>query len=300
MKLPVHSPTLPYFLGCPVWSCPEWVGKVFTSGTRQREFLHQYSMAFNSVEGNTTFYGLPSLDTVRRWCDEALPGFQFALKVPRSITHEKQLLNAQADTKAFLSILEVLAATEHLGPSFLQLAPNFSTGQFPVLAAYLRELPEEFPFALEVRHRDYFDRGPHEQALDELLMRLQMDRVIFDTRALFSAPPSDDDEVEAQRRKPKSPIRQTVTGQRPMLRFVGRNTVEAAKPWIEEWVPVVAKWLDEGRTPYVFMHTPHDQHAAELARLFHEMLMNHVPNLPKLAPWPGAHAEPRPRQRELF
>lgn len=302
MTLPVHSPTLPYHLGCPVWSCGDWVGTLFASGAKKHEYLHQYSMAFNTVEGNSTFYGLPSLDTVRRWCDEALPGFRFALKFPRAISHERQLVDAGAETRAFLSILEILSATDHLGPSFLQLGPSFSAAQLTDLATYLRQLPEEFPFAVEVRHGDFFDRGPHEHALDELLMRLQIDRVLFDSRALFSAPPQDDAEAEAQRRKPKSPLRQTVTGQRPLLRFVGRNEVAAARTWIDEWAPVVARWIGEGLDPYVFVHTPHDQHAPKLARMFHDALSKHLPQLAPLPIWPGASTASvdRQRQRELF
>ena len=297
MTLPIHSPSLAYYLGCPVWACSDWVGRLFVSGAKKHEYLHQYSMAFNTVEGNSTFYGLPSIDTVRRWCDEALPGFRFALKFPRAISHERQLIDAKSETRAFLTILETLAATDRLGPSFLQLAPSFSAAQFPTLATYLRELPEEFPFAVEVRHPDFFDHGPHEQAFDELLTRLQIDRAIFDSRPLFSTPPQDDHEIEAQRRKPNSPVRQTVTGQRPLLRFVGRNDVTAAQPWIDEWAPVVAQWIGNGLTPYVFAHTPHDQHAPDLARLFHDTLARHIPDLPPLPVWPGASTTAVNRQR---
>ena len=298
----VASPALPYHLGCPVWACSGFVGKVFTPGAKRHEFLHQYSIAFNTVEGNSTFYGLPTLDTVRRWCDEALPGFRFALKFPRVISHERQLVGATADTKAFLSVLEVLYAADHLGPSFLQLSPSFAGPQLPALAAYLRELPEEFPFAVEVRHRDYFDGGRYEHALDELLLRLQVDRVLFDSRALFSAPPGDEHEEQAQGRKPRSPLRTTVTGQRPLLRFVGRNSVEQSRPWLNEWVPVVADWLARGLTPYVFAHTPDDTFAPDLARAFHLELSKHIANLPPLPPWPGDTkiADTPKKQLELF
>jgi uncharacterized protein YecE (DUF72 family) len=268
---------------------------------KRHEYLHQYSMAFNTVEGNSTFYGLPTLDTARRWCDETLPGFRFALKFPRAITHDKELFGAEADTRAFLSVLEILFAADRLGPSLLQLGPSFSGTQLPALAAYLREMPEEFPFAVEVRHDDFFNHGPHERELDELLLRLRVDRVIFDSRALFSAPPKDAHEAEALRRKPNSPPRRTVTGQHPMLRLVGRND-DDARPWIEEWAPVVAQWIGEGRTPYVFTHTPHDFHAPELARSFHRELSKHIPDLKPLSSWPGeiSSATVPNRQLELF
>ena len=300
--LATASPKLPYFLGCPAWAHAPWVGRVFPKGTKCADLLRQYSMLFNSVEGNTTFYGMPTLDTVRRWADEALPGFQFVLKFPRSISHERQLVGAESETKFFLSVLEILHQADRLGPSFLQLSPSFSGAQLPALAAYLRELPEEFPFAVEVRHADYFDGGRYEHALDELLLRLHVDRALFDSRALYSAPPSDEHEQEAQWRKPNSPLRQTVTWQRPMLRFVSRNSLEQSWPWLSEWLPIVARWIAEGRTPYVFMHSPDDLYAPEFARAFHLELMKHVPNLPTLPAWSveTGKASPAKKQRELF
>ncbi|MBC8354969.1 MAG: hypothetical protein H8E66_23575 [Planctomycetes bacterium] len=57
------------------------------------------------------------------------------------------------------------------------------------LEAYLRALPPEFPDTVEVRHREFFDEAQHEAALDDLLTELHVDRVTFDGRALFSAPP---------------------------------------------------------------------------------------------------------------
>lgn len=301
MTIPNHSVTLPYYLGCPVWACAEWTGTLFSSAAKRHEYLHQYSMSFNTVEGNSTFYGLPSLDTVRRWCDQTLPGFRFALKFPRSISHDKQLVEAEAETRDFLAVLEILAANERLGPSFLQLGPAFSGRQLPVLASYLRELPTEFPFAVEVRHEDYFDQHGHEERLDELLRRLQIDRVNFDSRALFSAPASDEHEAEAQRRKPNSPLRQSITAGRPLLRLIGRNDISTALPWIEEWTPIVATWIAAGTTPYVFCHTPHDRHAPEMARAFHVSLTRHLADMPPLPAWSGeAPGRPRARQRELF
>lgn len=299
-SIPTHAPRLPYSIGCPVWACAGWVGKVFTADARRHEFLHQYSMAFNTVEGNSTFYGLPQHDAVRNWCEQTVPGFQFALKFPRVISHDRMLIRADAETRAFLDLLEILAAGDRLGPSFLQLSPRFSGEQLPVLATYLRELPEEFPFAVEVRHADYFEDPEIAAALDELLRRLQIDRVLFETQPLFSAPPTDESEVEAQRRKPKTPVEPVVTGQRPLLRFVGRNAIPDAQPWIETWAPRVADWIRGGLHPFVFLHTPDDTFAPDLAAAFHSTLTTHLPDLPPLPEWGKAAAPAAPQQRTLF
>lgn len=296
---PIDTPAL--FLGCPVWACAAWVGSLFTPDAKPRHFLKQYSSHFNTVEGNSTFYALPGRDTVRRWANETADGFRFCLKFPRAISHERQLVGAEAETAAFLELLLILHETNRLGPSFLQLGPTFDRRQFESLARYLEGLPRDFPFAVEVRHRDYFDNGPIERTLDELLSRLHVDRVLFDSRALFSKPPTTKSETEAQSRKPQPPLRRTVTGRHPLLRFIGRDNLDLIQPWIEDWSPIVAQWLSAGLTPFVFTHTPDDFFAAEFAQRFHRRLRELVPTL---SPLPKSPAELQsaktPKQRELF
>ena len=60
-----HMP--PFFLGCPVWSCAGWKGQVYPASAPQKSWLKYYSETFLTVEGNTTFYAIPSPDTVQRW-----------------------------------------------------------------------------------------------------------------------------------------------------------------------------------------------------------------------------------------
>lgn len=297
---PVQVGTL--HLGCPVWSCAAWTGHFLTEDARQRDFLPQYSTAFNTVEGNSTFYALPTLDTVRRWALETPADFRFALKFPREISHDKLLLRTERETGKFVEILRILQAANRLGPSFLQLPPTFDGGQFLALENYLRAfVTEDLPLAVEVRHADYFDSGPVERQLDALLNELDIDRVIFDSRPLFSAPPADPAEVESQRRKPRSPLRHTVTGQHPFLRLIGRNDLAATRPWIEEWAPIISDWLRQGRSPFVFTHTPNDFFAPAMARALHQELLKFLPDLPALPAWPHEkRALIRARQRTLF
>ncbi|MBC7817585.1 MAG: DUF72 domain-containing protein [Planctomycetaceae bacterium] len=289
------------FLGCPVWACPAWVGPFFTPDAKPRDFLKQYSSVFNTVEGNSTFYALPSRDTVRRWANETAPGFRFSLKFPRMISHDKQLVAAEAETATFLDLLSILNDADRLGPTFLQLGPTFDRRQFESLRRYLEALPRELPFAVEVRHRDYFDNGPIERSLDELLRRLHIDRVLFDSRALFSAPPTTEAEIEAQRRKPRPPLRRTVTGRHPLLRLIGRDNLDLVQPWIDDWAPIVAEWLRVGLSPFVFTHTPNDFFAAEFAQRFHRRLSELVPTLPPLPKMPAElNCQKQPKQRQLF
>ncbi len=291
---------LPYFLGCPVWISPDWKGTVYRAKAPRNQWLAQYSGAFSTVEGNSTFYALPSIETARRWAAETAPGFRFALKFPQTISHERRLADCGPETRAFLQILEVLRAGDRLGPSFLQLPPTFDASGLPKLRSYLRALPREFPYAVEVRHRHYFDSAETESTLDELLRNLGIDRVLFDSRALYSAPPSTESEEVSQTRKPRSPFRTTVTARHPLVRIVGRDHVSEAISWLTEWAGIVAGWITSGLEPYVFTHAPNDAFAPELARMFHDQLRRQLPSLPGLPDWPGQLEQQQPRQRSLF
>ncbi len=291
---------LPYYLGCPVWASPAWVGKVYTPNAKRANWLKQYSAAFNTVEGNSTFYGLPSEDAVRRWIGETPAGFRFALKFPRSISHDHQLLAADFETQQFIEVLALLQERDRLGPALLQLPPQFSARQFSLLEEYLRKLPAVSPYAVEVRHAEFFDSGPNEQRLDELLAELGIDRVLMDTRPLFSLPPTDGFEGDAQRQKPRVPLRTTVTGSRPLVRLIGRNDPLLVERWCDEWAPIVAGWIRDGLTPYVFTHAPHDLFAPDIARLFHERLMRQMPDVAPLPPWPAELAPKQEQQLKLF
>lgn len=274
-----------YRCGCPVWNCEAWKGSVYAASAPKDRWLKSYTNIFGTVEGNSTFYGIPGPNTFQRWADQAVDGFKFALKFPRAISHEKELLHAEAETELFLNGLRILADADRLGTSFLQLGPKFDGRHLGLLQQYLEGLPTEFPFAVEVRHSGWFE-APLENELNQLLEHLEMDRVIFDSRPLFSAPPTDQYEIKSQNRKPRSPIRDFVTGARPMLRLVGRNDVSVVDPWIAQWIPKVATWIRDGLEPYVFLHAPNDAFASQLAMRFHNALAEVVAEIDPIESWP--------------
>ncbi|MEQ8848521.1 DUF72 domain-containing protein [Botrimarina sp.] len=291
-----QEPAARFRLGCPVWACEAWVGSLYSTRNRRR-WLGEYSRVFGTVEGNSTFYATPADDLVRRWADEAAPGFRFALKTPAAITHEKQLAGAERETAEWLLRLRVLRAADRLGPTLLQLPPLFDGGRLDTLAAYLAAWPDDLPLAVEPRHADYFDGGSVENALDALLRSVGADRALFDSRALFHAPPDDPIEAASQDRKPRPPRRLTVTGRRPFLRFVGRNDLAKAQPWIDEWAAVIAAWIEGGYEPYVFCHAPNDALAPAFAERLHAAIQNHAAEIASLPEWPGRSAA---KQQSLF
>jgi len=274
-------------LGCPVWAHRPWVGRFFSRSAKREDYLGQYAQVFATAEGNSTFYGLPREKTVERWAEEAPAWWRFAFKFPRAISHERALVEAEIETQAFFARLQPVA--DRCGPFFLQLHQSFGPPKLTLLRTYLRSLPTDFSYAVEVRHGEFFKSGPAENDLNEVLAECGVDRVNFDTRPLFAAAvdPEDETAQEALRKKPRVPVRFTATGKRPFVRLVADPVLPRNKPWLTEWVDVVARWLDEGREPYVFLHHPDDLHAPPLARMFQDLLHHKRPQaVPASAPWP--------------
>ncbi len=290
------SPVLPIYIGCPVWNSAGWSDIVFPAGTKRSQWLSWYTQMFNCVEGNSSFYAIPTVDSARRWAAEAASGFRFCFKFPREISHDRTLVNAETPTAQFLLAIEEFARVDRLGPTFLQMGPHFAADRYDVLTSYLTQLPREFPWAVEVRHKSWFDAASNEARLDELLTRLNIDKVIFDSRPLNQAPPDDDFETKSQSQKPKIPLRKTATGQHPLLRLIGRNRVELVDNYIAEWLPTITDWVNAGKTPYIFTHTPDDTYAPQMARRMWDQLRVTLPGNFAALPTPPR----KPRQLELL
>ena len=273
-----------YRLGCPVFATRSWVGEVLPAKTSVSEQLRAYTRIFGAVEGNSTFYALPTPATIERWAQETPREFRFAFKVPRVITHDRALQYFEDELRRFLQVLRPLE--ERLGPCMLQLPPVAGRAAGSRIRKFLEFWPREVPLAVEVRHPDWFDQGPNERDLHRLLRHFGVERVCFDSRPLFARPPSDGSTRTAQSRKPRVPGRMIGLSQSPLVRFIGRNDPDECDEWLAEWAITVAGWIREGRVPLVFCHAPDEHYAPQLARRFHEALIKELPEIPALPDWP--------------
>lgn len=272
-------------IGCPVWACAAWRSRLYTRDAERKDYLPQYARVFSAVEGNSSFYALPTEAAVLRWREETPADFRFCFKFPQDITHRRGLRGAGDLTHAFFKRMDPLG--ERLGPFLVQLPGRFGPAQLDVLRAFLRGLPAGFSYAVEVRHPDFYDQGAHEAALNELLRDRGVDRGHIDTRCLQAATVIDESTRAALDRKPVLPLRTTTTGQRPFLRFVAQNQAAAASAWLAPWADTIAGWLAAGLEPHVFTHTPDDREAPDLARRLHHAVADRVAGLVPLAAFPG-------------
>jgi len=138
-------------IGTSGWWYDEWVGPFYK---RKKGMFTRYAEVFATTEINSTFYRYPSSSMVRGWYRSSPPGFIFAAKLPRIITHEKWLRLEEGvgeDTARFLNLMQPLA--EKMGPILIQLRPKFSYGEHAeTLERYLETLPENYEWAVEFRN----------------------------------------------------------------------------------------------------------------------------------------------------
>ena len=267
-------------IGCAMWTYAPWQGRYLPGSLSPRNRLSAYATWCNAVEGNTTFYATPTLDTVRSWAEQTTPDFRFILKLPKPITHERRLAGVSDPLRSFLAAIEPLGRRAHA--LWVQLPPSFGPTDLGALTSFLHHLPREHRYCVEVRHRAFFVDPRSEQQLESVLGSVGAEWVNLDTTVLFGSPPVSDAEREAWTKKPRLPRRSRALTSYPIVRYIGRDDAAQTVAGWQHWLDVVAGWLREGRSPSVFVHTPDNVRALELARRFHDEVRARVPEVEPL------------------
>jgi len=263
-------------VGCAQWTHTAWQERQ----PDPRERLRGYADWCTAVEGNTTFYAIPARKTVESWAKQTPPEFRFVMKLPKTITHEHRMNGAEADLDSFLTAIEPLGPRIHA--LWVQLPASFAPTDLGVLAGFLRRLPRQYRYAVEVRHPAFFTEDRAAGQLEYVLNRLGAEWIPFDTTTLFAAGPRSPGEREAWGKKPRLPRRDSALTEYPIVRYHGRDDAEATIAGWQPWVATVAAWLREGRSPTVFIHTPDNAQSLVLARQFHEAVCIVLPELDSL------------------
>jgi uncharacterized protein YecE (DUF72 family) len=108
-------------IGTAGWSIPKQHAAPFPSeGTH----LERYGAIFNAVEINSSFYRPHRTATYERWAASVPEDFRFAVKVPKSVTHERRLKGTGDLLDQFVS--EVGGLGPKLGPLLIQLPPSLA------------------------------------------------------------------------------------------------------------------------------------------------------------------------------
>ncbi|WP_138994867.1 DUF72 domain-containing protein [Larkinella sp. C7] len=241
------------YIGGPIWANKNYVGRIYPSQTKERDFLYHYTRQFNTIELNSTHYHSPTPGMIEKWKTEAAgspirPRFVYCPKFPQAISHDRALVAAESLTEEFVNA--VLSLEEFLGTTFLQLPPTFGPEKWPVLETYLKNLPDDLEVAVEFRHPDWFAKPAIWQRTLERLHVLHRDLVITDV---------------AGRR---DVMHMSLTSPRLVLRFVANEGHPTDYERADAWVERLKTWFQNGlQTAYLFIHGGGDNDTApELIR----------------------------------
>lgn len=236
------------YVGCAKWGRKEWVGSLYPKGTKDAQFLDHYVRHFNSIELNATHYKIYDPAAIGKWAAKAAgKDFIFCPKMAQEVTHFSDLVSPVATQKTDRFLEGILAFGPHLGPIFVQVSDRFSPLRKANLYAYLKTLPRDLSFFLELRHPDWFSDAALRREWLELLNTLGIGVVITD----------------ATGRRDCAHMEMTVP--RTFIRFVGNGLHPTDYKRIDEWAARMADWLKKGlQELYFFMHQHDETHSPQL------------------------------------
>jgi uncharacterized protein YecE (DUF72 family) len=241
------------YVGCPIWTNKDWLGTYFPLGIKESDYLHYYTQQFNSLELNTTHYRIPDAPTVRRWRQAVRPEFKFCPKLPRSISHERELFQTDDLVVPFARAIEELQ--DNLGWAFLQLPPHFGPEHLPRLERFLLDFPATVPLAVELRHPRWFADPGLSEAVYATLEALNKTLVITDVAG----------------RRDVLPMRLTTPV--AFVRFNGHGLHSTDYTRADAWVERLGTWLEQGlHQVYFFIHQRDVRHAPVWTQYFLERL----------------------------
>jgi uncharacterized protein YecE (DUF72 family) len=158
-------------VGTAGWSVAREAAAEFpTEGTS----LERYASRFPVAEINSSFHRPHRISTWERWRDSVPDDFRFAVKLPKTITHQLKLRDVAEPLAEFMP--QVVALGDKLAVLLVQLPPKLAFER-EVADAFFADLRARTPahIACEPRHPSWF-----EMDADTLLMERGIARVAAD------------------------------------------------------------------------------------------------------------------------
>ncbi len=252
------APLAPIFVGCSGWQYPSWRERFYPAALAPSQWLPFYAQRFPTVEVNSTFYSSPKEHSLQQWREQVPPGFLFAIKAHRFITHRKKLQQVDRVVAEFLSRVEVLG--DKLGPILFQLPPRWNANPLR-LETFLASLPQEHTYAFEFRHPSWFSK-----AIREVLGKFGAAFCVHDFPGL---------------RVPRWVVGRTV-----YVRFHGTVSAYAgryARPKLRRWARWLRQQARQGKTCFVYFNNDVNAAAVNDAAYLQALVRRQV-----VAPGPNA------------
>jgi uncharacterized protein YecE (DUF72 family) len=249
----IEPPEMGLYLGTSGWSYADWEGTLYPEALPSASRLAEYVKRFATVEIDSTFYGIPRRSTVQKWREISPDGFLFAAKFPKEITHDRNLVGAEAEVESFIHTMTELG--DRLGPLLLQFPPSFDVEGMGVLEDFLERLPEGYRYAVEVRHSSWLGSD-----LPEMLAERGVALTLIDY--------------------PRMPRMERATADFSYIRWLGdrrefpeghthlRKERDGDLRW---WSDLVGRFLEEGRTVFAYANNHYQNHSPSTLERFLEV-----------------------------
>ena len=236
-------------IGTSGWVYQHWRGLFYPRDLPQPEWFAHYAREFDTVEVNNSFYRLPSETAFDAWREQAPPGFLYAVKASRYLTHMKKLKDPEGPLKLFFERVGRLGPT--LGPVLYQLPPRWRL-DLPRFEHFLAALPPGYRHVVEFREASWLTEPAF-----ALMERHGVAHCLHDMRPL-QVPPR-------------------VTAPLVYVRFHGDPDHPAYLgnydlPTLEAWAARIADWRRQGLDVYAYFNNDNRGYAIENARTLRGLL----------------------------
>jgi uncharacterized protein YecE (DUF72 family) len=260
----------PILLGTSSFTATGWEGSFYPKGMRSADYLPFYAEHFHTVEVDSTFYACPPARTVSNWASRTPEGFVFSVKVPQTITHEKVLVDCDADLKQFLDTMDILG--KKLGPIVFQF-PFFSRSAFrdrheflDRLVPFLKKLSDAYKFAIEIRNRTWLDAQLANLLRDHRIALVLQDRSLMPSPSELAFDPITTDWTYIRWLGDRKSIeQQTATWDKTVV-----DRTSELRSWVDYCYPIIRR----GVLIYAYANNHYSGHAPatieQFRRLWHE------------------------------
>jgi len=241
------APQASFYVGCPVWTCEAWKGKIYPEFLPASKYFKHYARQFNSIELNSSYYAIPEKKTIDKWKRNSPDDFKFCPKVHQYISHSNMLKNVDVWIERFAVMCENFG--DKLGTPFLQLHPIFAPEHMTRLNNFLKIWPNELPLAIELRNKAWYTSTDTFERLGDLLEEFRCTFVMTDTAGAQYA------------------LHQRLTTKEIFVRFAANDLHFSDYARIDAWVKRMVEWYDMGlENIWFFIHQPDEVNCPELAQ----------------------------------
>ena len=234
-------------IGCSGWNYRDWRGPFYPAAMATRDWFAFYAQTFDTVEINNSFYRLPKPAVFEKWREQAPPGFCYAVKASRFLTHNKKLKEPEAPLALLIGNARHLGP--RLGPILYQLPPGWKLNR-QRLEHFLAALPSDLTHVLEFREASWMT--------DEVLSLLDRHGVAFCTHDM-----------------PGMEVPRWASGKAAYVRFHGVTSKYRGRypdSTLQGWADWMVEQAEAGRDVWAYFNNDYDADAVQDALTLRAMV----------------------------